>query len=417
MTTRALATRPGPRLQAGRRHLALEENGTLELPLDGPGSLSESEVAALSRLRELRVTRTGARWRIEAAPNRVGALATDTLEVTIRPKVPVTSVLALLGYTSKVRILPGDVHALPGAELVGALAYSLARQAERALRTGPLRAYRWREETSWRARGRLRIGRQISRHQGRPLPLEVTVRERSIDCAENRILAAALRVMSGVPRVPADVRRRLAASAALLRDVAPLTPGAPLPRVHLTRLNEHYGPALALASLIWRYLGADADWHASASPGQTQLAAFTLDMARVFEDFVSVRLAEAAPEVGVLVRPQWRMALDTDGEFTVLPDLTVLRRGAAGEAPRTLAVADVKYARAVATDHLYQVAAYAQRLDLAEAHLIYPTDVGRTRVELRGSGVHVHIHALDLAAPHDALRRQGGDLLRTLAGE
>jgi 5-methylcytosine-specific restriction enzyme subunit McrC len=99
---------------------------------------------------------------------------TDTVELRVKPKIPIARLLYLVGYT---RTAIDDLHWYDDEidvgeadELVPAVAHAFARAASRALHQKLLLGYRVVEETSMVVRGGIRAGDQMRKHflrQGR----------------------------------------------------------------------------------------------------------------------------------------------------------------------------------------------------------------------------------------------------------
>src|SRR5262249_47873463 len=156
---------------------------------------------------------------------------------------------------------------------------SLIRQAEWALGPGVLQGYVSVDDSLPLVRGRIRFADQFALRPGLPLPIEVRFDEYAADIAENRILRSAFRRMMAVPRLPASARARLPHLDGRLAGVHVLPQGAPLPPWRPSRLNARYLPALRLAQLVLRNQSAEP------GPGDVTMAAFVVNMAKVFEDF------------------------------------------------------------------------------------------------------------------------------------
>ena len=138
------------------------------------------------------------------------------------------------------------------------------------------------------------------------------------------------------------------------------------------------------------------------------------DMWRVFEDFVTVALAESLRSYGGRSVCQKPLSLDVRRRVTMKPDLMWEAGGA------VCAVVDAKYKaekpEGFPNADLYQMLAYCTVLGLDEGHLIYakgnePVD----RHTVQGSGVVIHCHALDLSASPAKMLRQVDYLARLVS--
>jgi 5-methylcytosine-specific restriction enzyme subunit McrC len=241
-------------------------------------------------------------------------------------------------------------------------------------------------------RGRWLVGEQIRRRTGIPLPAELSYDDFTIDVPENQLVRAALRRLLAMPALPPEVRVRLRRSDRVLSAVEPTRRGTPAPSITFDRRNEHYRPLIALAQLI----------HANESiehrTGDVLASGFLLDLPRVFEDYLAVAVADAAQPYGGRILSQDARPFDLDGRATIRPDLIWTHEG------RVRAVFDAKYKAEKPEGYpnadLYQALAYAVRLRLPAAHLVYAAGGAlAARYQIVELGKVVVAHALDLAKP------------------
>lgn len=330
-------------------------------------AISDKDATALSGLRLVDVQPCGVdTWRLVPMDNRAGAVRIGELDVVVRPKASFASVLFMLGYARDPGFVPREIEGLAADDLWPAVGETLARLAERALRQGVLQGYVTREESLAVLRGRMRVADQIARRPGMLLPLEVTFDEYEADIPENQILRAALHRMALVPRLSTSLRTRLAHLAGRLDGVSPLIPGAPLPAWRLSRPNLRYQPALQLAELVLRSVGL------STSKGGEPVAGFVVDVAVVFEDFVTTALREALAVLSPSGRTagQYKDWLDEGARVRIKPDVVHF----VGRVPRL--VFDAKYKLGYGdggypTSDMYQVLAYCTALGLPRGYLVY----------------------------------------------
>ncbi|MDQ2881444.1 MAG: McrC family protein [Actinomycetota bacterium] len=338
-------------------------------------------------------------WRL-VPRGRVGAVHIDGVDVVVTPKVGITRLLFLLGYAADPGFRPEDVAGIHDDDLWPAIAETVCRHAERALGFGVLQGYVTVEAALPLVRGRIRVADQIARRPGMLVPIEVRYDEYSIDIVENRILRSAVRRMLAVPRVSAAVRSRLAHLDARLDGVTVLVSGAPRPTWRPHRLNARYHAALRLAELVLRHQSFEV------GPGGLRVAAFVVDMAKVFEDFVATALTEAWAPLPGHTRTQYPARLDETGGVLMRVDVVHLVDGVAR------IIADAKYkiesgsGRYPNADH-YQMLAYCTALQVPFAWLVYasgsPGPVTRRVVHTAISIVEC---PLDLAASPTALLAQ-----------
>ncbi|MDQ1248853.1 MAG: 5-methylcytosine-specific restriction enzyme subunit McrC [Actinomycetota bacterium] len=388
-----------------------------ELDPDGrvvPLPTAVAEALSQTRLVEVRPEHHG-RWRI--LPNgRVGAVRIDELQVQVVPKrkVGLTKLLFLLGYARDPGFRPEDVAGVEEPDLWAALAESLARLAERATAGGVLQGYVTVDEALRTVRGRIRISDQIARRPGFMVPVEVTYDEFTVNITENRILRTAIRRMLAVPRLSNSAAARLAHLDGRLAEVSVLRHGEALPAWRPTRLNERYLPALRLAELVL------ANTSAEAGDGTIRVAAFVVDMAKVFEDFVGAALTEGLRRYPGTTRLQYPDHLDEPGigAKAAIPMYVDIVH-TVNRLPRL--VFDAKYkaegpsGRYPNADH-YQMLAYCTALQVPTAWLVYGGG-GKPRVRtIRNTGVEVVEYPLDLRVEPGQLLAQVDRLAREAWG-
>ncbi|MGH8323728.1 MAG: McrC family protein, partial [Steroidobacteraceae bacterium] len=261
-------------------------------------------------------------WRVGPA-GKVGTARIGDIEIHIKPKVPISRLLFLVGYAQHAAAWrPETVLVAGAADLVPVVAQALWRQTERATAQGLLPGYILVEESSQVLRGRLREAEQLRRHHGLPLPLEIRYDEFTIDIPENRILRTACERMLTVPRVDAESQRMLRRLLRDFGDVTPLTRGDPVPAWQATRINARYHAALRLAELVLRATSVEHE------TGGVAVNGFLLDMPKLFEDFVTVALREGLVSAhGGRVDDQDRNHFDEAGQVRLRPDIVWKLRG------------------------------------------------------------------------------------------
>ncbi|MBF6169840.1 McrC family protein [Nocardia blacklockiae] len=322
----------------------------------------------------------------------------EAISLRIAPKMPVARLLFLLGYSRNPKGWRGEhVRVDEERDLLPTFARLFARQAEHALHRGLLKGYRETDETALVIRGRVRNAEQVRRHYGRLIPLEITHNEYTIDIAENRLLRTADDTLLRLPGIPTDVRRTLLRLRGRLADVTPISRGTPLPTWNPSRLNARYLEALHLAGLVLR--GTSVEHR----PGQVAVHGFLFDLAKVFEDFVTVALRDALADRGGHSVLQATHHLDERNAIRMVPDFVYY---AADGTP--LAVADAKYKAEKPAGFpdadLYQMLAYCTALNLPEGHLVYARgNVPRRAHRIKHTGVVIHQHVLDLEQPPTGL--------------
>ncbi|WP_235716246.1 McrC family protein [Amycolatopsis sp. ATCC 39116] len=358
---------------------------------------------------------TTGQWRVRA--KGVVGVATvavpdgSAVIVRIQPKLPVARLLFLLGYSRSPKGWRDEVVGVAEEpELLPAFARLFTRQAEHALGQGLLKGYVAVEETALVMRGRLRFAEQVRRHHGKLVPVEIAHDEYTTDTAENRLLRSACEVLLRLP-LPTDVRGRLLRLRADLIDVSPIPRGAVLPTWRPSRLNVRYHHALRLAELVLRNTSVE---HRT---GDVTVHGFTFDMARVFEDFLTVALREVLADQSGHCVLQARHHLDEDRAIRMIPDFVHY-----ADDGTPLAVADAKYKaekpEGFPDADLYQMLAYCTALNLPEGHLVYAKgNAPHAQHRVRNVGITIHQHALDLDQPPGDLLSSVAHLARRLIGK
>ena len=190
-------------------------------------SCSAATASALVDSKHVTVTPTddNGRYLIKAR-HKVGVAYYPGLELRIVPKVSVGRLLYMASFVNNADEAWDDVEALLDGvdDPLSAIAHALVFHAENALRPTPLQGYVTHEEAEMRVRGRLLFDRQIASRAGVLLPAELRYDEYELGIAENRVLKAALLLVSRFVREP-SLNRRLRHLLAQLDGVEPWCAG------------------------------------------------------------------------------------------------------------------------------------------------------------------------------------------------
>lgn len=369
--------------------------------------LEDAAGDALSASRAVDAHRLGGGlWQVSPA-SKAGVASVGDIIVWVKPKVDIARILFLMGFARDPGWRTDDVDLEPVADLVPALARAFADQTEPALDQGLLQGYVEIEDSLPVLRGRLREQDQLRQRFGLAVPLLVRFDEYTVDIPENRILRAATEALLRLPGIDAATRVRLRGIRLLLADVG--VAAKPLPPWQPTRLNARSHVALWLAELILAGNAVDQ------SPGEVRITGFLVDMAKVYEDFLSAALARGLNGFGGVCRPQARLHLDVASEVAIQPDLVWYRDG------EPAAVVDAKYKvekpSGFPDADLYQMLAYCTALRLREGHLVYAKGNAVVKQHaVRNTNVLILTHTIDLALPPALLLAQVEDLATTIAG-
>ena len=385
---------------------------TIDVTEAGEGALVELTVANAALLEASNIVSvapsTDGRWLVSGI-GKVGVARIGEMTVRISPKLPIGRIFFLLGYGTKFKWRDDLVPYDSAADLVHVLADAFTRQADRALARGVIQGYVEREDELAVVRGRLRHREQVTRRFGQVTPVLVRYDDFTIDIAENQLVRAAARILRTVPGLDPMVASRLRAVLQRLDDVSDLNPGAPLPVWRPSRRNAHYETVLWFASMVLRRRSVDLP------DGGVAVNGFVVNMAHVFEDFLTVALSDSLERIDGRVRSQDPHLLDEAGSVGMNPDLVWYRGG------KPAAVIDAKYKVEKLTGYpnadLYQIIAYATALGLPVGHLVYAKGNSDERISVvRGSGVELRTHALDLELMPEQLLAQVDELAHLIAG-
>lgn len=343
----------------------------------------------------------------------VGTVVMAGLQVDVHPKIELDRLLFLISYAlDPVRWREQPVALDERDTLVTAMVHLWLSATQQALRRGLLQGYRQHEEALPTVRGQIRIQDQIRDRHGLMPPVEVAFDEFTIDIEENRLLAAAARIIARLA-LPERLRNRLSGVLALLADI----PTAQyerrrLPEISYTRLNRHYRSAIELSKLV--IAGSSLELGPSERTGQS----FLVDMNKVFERFLYVALSEAMPATRLVhERP---VHLDVARRVRMKPDLTWVL----GADP--VFVADAKYKALRTPDgrnpDIYQLLAYVVALGLPAGMLIHATGDGESgEHEVTDLGRRLHVEWLDISgepeqilADVDRLASRVAELIRVI---
>jgi len=349
---------------AGKVKIELEEWRPRDYLLTPPQAL---ELLRLSgKIIEVQSLPTGeTRLRAKAV---VGRLSTESLDLIIRPKCPVPSLLLMLAEVHELsRLAPQLVGYATSPEIVDLLIQVFLKQIDYITRVGLKRDYVPRQEDVLAVRGRVNVRRTLALHlRGRPR-LDCSFEEYTLDVPENRLLLTALRVIAGSKALP-SIRRSLAhvfrGEFPGVREVEFGTQG--VTPIASDRLNQHYEPALKMAHLILRSMGIEHEF------GSARVSGFTLDMNQLFERFIARRLQKALRREDVVVKFQQPHDFDEQKQAIIRPDLIFQsRRG-------RRVVADTKYKvdEAPCPADLYQMLAYCRVLNISSGILITAAATG-----------------------------------------
>lgn len=334
------------------------ESGSVALPDGVARRLAQLADGALT----VTPTAEAGRWNLTAA-NCVGTLDLPGVRVLIRPKVELENLLVLLDIGMPDNAWqPGEFSYSSRPDLLEVFVSFFARALEELSVRGLHRSYQQRSDLLVALRGRIDFPTQI-KGGILPAPVACTFDDYTLDIPENRYLLGVTDHLLRIGSISLSTRALLRHAGSRFEGVIPALPtAAEIDALHLTRLNEHYRPALRLARLIVQNLTI------SDEIGGHSADTFLLDMNKVFEGFVTRRL-RAALRGRLQVLDQTTRHLGLDRKVRIYPDLEFRRDD------ETVFVGDVKYkladsGQARSSDY-FQLLAYCTVLGLDQGVLIY----------------------------------------------
>lgn len=327
-------------------------------------TLDQHELTALVATGLVGVTPTGEDTFELRAGSVVGTLILPRLRVLIRPKIGLSNTFFLLSYGSGLVQWREDAFPYAADDFYEAVAWLLEAEVRRAAPLGLVRDYRQYEESLPTLRGRIDVGSQVTRRLGQPIPLDCRYQEYDEDTPLNRVIKAGIQRLLGLPGIERRVANQLRHHLRLFAAVADVSyaPSA-VPDLRYSRLTSSWEAAGRIAELILR---ADS---VRDTLGEVQGASFTVDMNKLFEQFIERVTAEIALEHGWTFDAQARRRL-SDSVF-IKPDL-LLRRG-----DRDCAVGDAKYKALSPADWPHA--------DLPAARLLRRAEASTRDAHLRGA--------------------------------
>jgi 5-methylcytosine-specific restriction enzyme subunit McrC len=265
-------------------------------------------------------------------------------------------------------------------------------------------------------RGRLDVTRQFTTLAARPQALACRYDALSPDIALNRIMKAAVSLLTGITRSAAN-QRRLRESAFACADIAEVPRFAlRWDEVVLDRTNARWRELVSLARLL---LGQRFQ---TTSDGGGRGFSLLFEMNTLFEEYVARMLARALQGTALTVHPQGgrRFCLEEIDSgvqrFMTKPDI-LIKRGQKVEL-----IIDTKWKRlngriddpkqGISQGDVYQMMAYGRLYGCAELMLLYPHHAALgcpegtlTRLRIQGSADHLSTATIDLSTAENLAAR------------
>jgi 5-methylcytosine-specific restriction enzyme subunit McrC len=342
------------------------------------------------------------------ADSKVGFISVQGVQVNVAPRFPVYNIFYFLGLVGEMKLDSEKVQISESSDFLTVLFQSFIESVAFSTRKGLISGYVNREDSLPVLKGRIDFSLQFKKNPESYFPFQVTFDDFVEDIPENQILKKALHISLKYGLQNRSLRNQAQNLLFSFKDVSEV---AHLPTWNKSRLNSHYWNALRLAELIISGNG----FHEKT--GDIQINGFSIDMYKVFEDFVANQLAERINSPYDLVATQRSLPLDLGGVYREKPDVIWYREG------KPFQVLDTKYKlpegesrQRDSLNDLRQVISYASLLGLKEAHIVYGVAGNPRSIETRQEGITVYTHGLDLGATPSQIEEQIDMLVGKLAG-
>ena len=270
------------------------------------------------------------------------------------------NVLRTAGYLPS-RLDDSPTPGQHGWGIVDALAFALATEISSLLGHGLSKGYHQRRFRSPPFPGTVDIREHLSRHAARPDKLVTVARRLTTDIPRNSALAAATGILLRLPLHP-EARGRLRRVAAAMASIS----APPMSTSQVEGLiGEHrqarYDPALKLSALVL------AGRRVASSGAGISGASVLFSLAKVWEAFVLAWARYNNP--GLRVEAHGFDLLDDRPDPRAQADVVVFKDN------QPTVLYDAKYKKSgpvPATNDIYQMVTYCERLGLSKANLVYP---------------------------------------------
>jgi 5-methylcytosine-specific restriction enzyme subunit McrC len=340
------------------------------------------------------------------ADSKIGFISVQGVQVNVAPRFPVYNVFYFLGLLDELKLDPEKVEISASEDFLAVLFQSFIQSVQKATRKGLISGYVNREDSIPVLKGRVDFSRQFKNHLGQYYPFEVSFDDFVEDVPENQILKKALQISLKYGLQSRNLRNQ---AHNLLFNFKDTSDVQVVPTWNASRLNSHYWDALRIAELIISGNG----FHENS--GDVLINGFSIDMYKVFEEFVAKQLATRVNNPSDRLVTQKILPLDVGGLYKEKPDIIWYRDG------RPFQVLDTKYKKPEgetqqrdSLDDLRQVISYASLLGLKQAHLVYGVAGNARSIETRQEGITVYTHGLDLGKSPADIQKQLDELVDSL---
>ena len=302
----------------------------------------------------------------------VGIVPADESVIVIEPKAPVSSIFGMLEVAYDLQsfeLLKGETTIGSLEDLFERVVSILARRVLDRIRRGLHQEYVEHVDDLVYVRGRIDTHGNLRNVVRKNPAVRCRFEELTPELEDNEILLWILFVASRCrlrrPEIAEQVRRAYRAMAGSI-PLVEKSPQSCIARLY-TRLNDDYRLMHGLSRLLLEHAGPHL------AEGNRTFIPFCLDMPTLFESFVAKWLASQLPH-DLEVLPQFSAELNANVPLRFVID--VLIRDRRTKCP--MAVLDMKYKieeRPKEAD-IQQVVAYAIRMGVQHAFLVYPSCAG-----------------------------------------
>ena len=302
----------------------------------------------------------------------VGIVPVGESVIVIEPKAPVSSIFGMLEVAYDLpsfELLEGETNIGSLEEFVERVVSILAKRVLDRVRRGLYQQYVGHVDDLVYVRGRVDTRGNLRNAVRKNPAVRCRFEDLTPELEDNEILLWALFVASRLrlrrPEIADQVRRAYRTMAGSIRLVEK-SPQSCIARLY-NRLNDDYRPMHGLSRLLLEHAGPHL------ADGNRTFIPFCLDMPTLFESFVAKWLAIHLPHELEAV-PQCSAKLRANVPLRFVIDVLIRDR----RTKRYVAVLDTKYKiaeRPKETD-IQQVVAYAVRMGVNHAFLVYPSRAG-----------------------------------------
>ena len=340
------------------------------------------------------------------ADSKVGFISAQGVQVNVAPRFPIYNIFYFLGLLDELKLDGEKVKIAESNDFLTVLFQSFIESVALGTRKGLISGYVNRNDSLQVLKGRIDFSRQFKKNPSSYFPFEVSFDDFVEDLPENQILKKALQISLKLGLQSRNLRNQAQGLLFNFKDVSDINL---VPKWDRSRLNLHYWSSLRLAEIIISGNG----FHENV--GDIQVSGFSIDMYKVFEDFVAKQLSKRINGPQDLVATQKSLSLDVGGIYREKPDVIWYKKG------KPFQVMDTKYKKPEgdtqqrdSLNDLRQVISYASLLGLKEAHLIYGVAGNARSIETRQEGITVYTHGLDLGKAPSEIENQIDSLVSVL---